>query len=570
MPLLKENRQPMKRPPVIALAIFLLVASAATSAAQLPKSSPPPKAQPTGPVDPLGRQTPRSMVIGFLKYVARNDYSTAARYLQQPPGQTVDLPQLVKEIQILRPKYQGDVSLLSDDPNGVVDPGLPPGEVRAGVLELGGRTVDLILVRVNDPIWGKIWLVSQQTVASLPGLVALAERESPTAADRIRRVVLGGPQLMGISSGQWLGWLISIPVSWFLAWLVGFLVSAPRRIWRTVRKVSLQTVWETPLGVPLRCMIAILLHSVFVFLLQPLVLFRFYYFRFMAALFVGCLAWFLSRLTDLGFDRALNVTRTQQRGGESILVLMRKLNHVVISIAAVVAGLALLGLNITTTLAGLGIGGLAIALGAQKTLENLIGGISLLMDRAVHVGDFCKIGDQVGSVEDVGLRSLKLRTIDQNLLVVPNGMLAQMQFENMKDRPKLLIHQNFSLRIETQVEQLRFVLDSVQRMLNEHSAIESGTSRLRVIDFAGAAFELELFAYGKTGNWAEFTAIRQDVILKIAEIVKAAGTRFAAPTQLTYLARDAGVDTEKADDVVRHVTELRANGAFSIPGETRP
>jgi len=141
---------------------------------------------------------------------------------------------------------------------------------------------------------------------------------------------------------------------------------------------------------------------------------------------------------------------------------------------------------------------------------------------------------------------------------------------NLKDRPKLLIHQNFSLRIETEVEQLRFVLDGVQRMLNEHPAIEAGTSRLRVIDFAGAAFELELFAYAKTGNWADFTAIRQAVILKIAEIVKAAGTRFAAPTQLTYLARDAGVDTEKANDVVRHVTDLRANDAFSIPGETGP
>ena len=145
-----------------------------------------------------------------------------------------------------------------------------------------------------------------------------------------------------------------------------------------------------------------------------------------------------------------------------------------------------------------------------------------------------------------------------------------MQFENLKARSKLLIHQNFSLRIETQVEQFRFVLDATQKILNEHPRIEPGTSRLRVTDFAGAAFELELFAYGKTGNWAEFTAIRQDVILKIAEIVKVTGTWFAAPTQLTYLARDAGVNTEKGNDVVRHVTELRANGAFSIPGETGP
>jgi MscS family membrane protein len=191
------------------------------------------------------------------------------------------------------------------------------------------------------------------------------------------------------------------------------------------------------------------------------------------------------------------------------------------------------------------------------------------MDKAVNVGDFCRIGDRIGTVEDIGLRSLKLRTLDQNLLVVPNGALAQMQFENMRARRKLLINQNFSLRIETQVEQLRFVLDRVKSMLNEHPAIESGSSRVRVIGFAGAAFELELFAYGKTGDWGELTAIRQDVILKIADIVEAAGTRFAAPTRLTYLSTEAGVDKEKTSEILHHMTELPATDSSSFPSEAR-
>ena len=229
---------------------------------------------------------------------------------------------------------------------------------------------------------------------------------------------------------------------------------------------------------------------------------------------------------------------------------MQRMNHVGILIIALLVALAFLGLNVTTALAGLGIGGLAVALAAQKTLENLIGGISLLLDRAIQVGDFCKIGDRVGTVADIGLRSLKLRTLDQNLLVVPNGVLAQMQFENMKDRPKLLLQQTFSLRIETQVEQLRFVLDGVQKMLDEDPAVESGSSRLRVTNFAGAAFELELFAFVKTGDFREFTGIRQEIILKIAGIVEAAGTRFAAPTRLTYQSKDPGVDTDKASDIV--------------------
>jgi MscS family membrane protein len=200
--------------------------------------------------------------------------------------------------------------------------------------------------------------------------------------------------------------------------------------------------------------------------------------------------------------------------------------------------------------------------------ENLIGGITLLMDKAVHVGNFCKIGNQLGIVEDVGLRSVKVRTLDQSLLIVPNGALAQMQFENFGPRRKCLLNQLFSLRIETEVEQLRFVLDRVQSMLNQQPTIDSG-SRIRVASFAGAAFQLELWAYVKTSDWAEFTVIRQDVILKIAEIVETAGTRFAAPTQLTDLSRDAGLDPEKANGVLRRVTELDPSDTFRFPGEPR-
>jgi MscS family membrane protein len=281
-------------------------------------------------------------------------------------------------------------------------------------------------------------------------------------------------------------------------------------------------------------------------------LYRVYYTRLIAALLVAGGAWLVSRITDRGFHHAVNHTQAHGAGGESILIVMQRLTRVLMVIIVFVAALALFGLHVGTALAGLGIGGLAIALAAQKSLENLIGGVSLLMDKAVHVGNSCKIGTQVGTVEDIGLRSIKLRTSDQSLLVVPNGLLAQMQFENFGPRQKCLLNQHFSLRIETQVEQLRLVLDRVQSMLDEHPAIETGTSRISVTNFAGAAFELELSAFAKTSDWKEFTIIRQEVILKIAEIVEAAGTRFAAPTQLTYLSRDARIDAEKANDMVRH------------------
>jgi len=506
--------------------------------------------------------------MGLLRYAEGQDFANAARYLQPTPGQDTNLVQRAKELQALHARFRGEIDLLSDDPNGSVEAGLPSGQVRAGVLVVGGTTTDVILVRVDDPDSGKIWLISKETVASIPGLYAQMESEGPTLADRIVPATLSGRRLLGMSLAQWLGWLLSIPISWSLAWLLSFLLSAPRRIWHKLRKLPIRTVWQTSLGMPLKCIMAILMHSVFVYLLEPPLLYRAYYFRFMAALLAVCFAWLVSRIADRSFDHAVNRSQAQNRGGESILVLLQRLARIVMLIIAFVAALALFGINVKTTLAGLGIGGLAIALGAQKSLENLIGGISLLMDKAVHVGNFCKIGNQLGTVEDIGLRSVKVRTLDQSVLVVPNGALAQMQFENFAPRQKCLLNQLFSLRIETQVEQLRFLLDRVQSMLDQQPTIDTG-SRIRVANFAGAAFELELWAYIKTSDWAEFTVIRQDVILKIAEIVATAGTRFAPPTQLTYLSSDTAFDAEKANDIVRRVTELRASDSFRFPGESR-
>jgi MscS family membrane protein len=555
----------------VALATFIFVVSAPNSHAQLPtpSSTPPAKAEPIAPIDPLGRATPRGAVMGLLKCTESEDYETAARYLQPTPGEDTNLEQRVKELYALHGRFKGSVSLLSDDPNGTVEPGLPPGEVRAGALAVGRTTVDIILVRVNDPESGKIWLISKETVANLPKLYAQMESEAPTIVDRIVPAALTGRRLLGMSLAQWLGWLISIPISWLLAWLLTFLFSVPTWIQCKIRKLRFRPVWKTRVGMPLQGIVAILMHSFFVYLLEPPLLYRVYYARLMAMLLMGCFVWLVSTIADQGFEHAVTLTRTQHKGGESILIVMQRLTRIVLLIIAFVAAMAIFGLNVKTTLAGLGIGGLAIALAAQKTLENLIGGVSLLMDKAIRVGDFCQIGDQLGTVEDIGLRSLKLRTLDQNLSVVPNGSLAQMQFQNMARRSKLLINQTFSLRIETQPEQLRYVLDRVQSMLDQHPAIESGSCRVRVMSFVGSAFQMELFAYGKTGDWAQFTGIRQDVILKIAEIVAASGTRFAAPTQLTYLSRDKGVDAERANDLVGRRTEPQASDVFRFPGEAR-
>ena len=352
-----------------ALALFFS-GSSPTTLAQLSRSPAPPpsKAEST---DPLHRETPRSALEAFLRHEGRQDFATAAHYLQALPGEEGNLPEEARELQALRGSFKGDLALVSNEPDGAVEPGLPPGEVRAGLLKVGSATADVILVRVNDPNYGKIWLVSNETVAKIPGLYAQVQGQGPTAVEGIVPATLRSHHLLGMSLAQWIGWILSIPVSWFLAWLLAFLSSVPRRIWRAARKVSFKTIWETNLGLPLLCILAIVVHGIFVYLLEPPLLYREYYFRFLAAVLVTCLAWLVSRVADLGFEHAVNRRRTTGRGGESILVLVQRVNRITLLIIAFVAALALFGVNVKTTLAGLGIGGLAIALVRRKLLRTL-------------------------------------------------------------------------------------------------------------------------------------------------------------------------------------------------------
>src|SRR5271168_4145323 len=279
MPLITKNRQGRGQALHwvdalrLSLAIFLLVGLIADSSAQLsqPAAPPPSKAEPSAipavTSDPLGRETPRSSLMGLLEYEQLEDFATAARCLQPTPGQN-NLEQRAKEFQALHSRFDAKIALLSDDPNGTVDAGLPPGELRAGVLAVGDKATDVILVRVDDPASGKIWLVSQETIAKIPGLYAQMEREESTAAEPIAPAALSRRHVLGMSFAQWLGWLVSIPICWLLAWLSTFLLSAPRRVWCKLRNLPYTTLWDTPLGMPLRCILAISMHALFVYRLE--------------------------------------------------------------------------------------------------------------------------------------------------------------------------------------------------------------------------------------------------------------------------------------------------------------
>ncbi len=224
------------------------------------------------------------------------------------------------------------------------------------------------------------------------------------------------------------------------------------------------------------------------------------------------------------------------------------------SAGLLVMGADRLGLPVFGIIAGLGVGGLAIALAAQPTIENLIGGLSLFADRPIRVGDLCQFGEAKGIIEAIGIRSTRIRGADRTLTAIPNAVLSKLPVANLSQRDRMLIQCQLGMRYETSPEQVRYLLAKIREMLLAHPRIHPDPVRVRFIGFGASSLDLEVFAYVTTRDWSEFLGIREEVFLRIMDIVKESGTGFAFPSQTLYLAQDHGPNaprTEAAQTQVR-------------------
>lgn len=245
-------------------------------------------------------------------------------------------------------------------------------------------------------------------------------------------------------------------------------------------------------------------------------------------------------------------------------VLFRVLSSAV-AIILVFVGAERLGIPVVPLLAGLGVGGLALALAAQPTIENLIGGIMLYSDRPVRVGDLCSFGDLRGRVENIGLRSTRIRSIDRKLITVPNAEFAKMNLINFTMRDRMLLRATLGLRYETTPEQLRYVLAKIRELLIGHPRILPVPMRVRFVEFGAYSLDVEIFAFANTQLFPEFTAIREDILLRVIDIIEEAGTGFAFPSQIAYLARDGGIDEERGKIASAQVRRWRESDELPFP-----
>jgi len=220
---------------------------------------------------------------------------------------------------------------------------------------------------------------------------------------------------------------------------------------------------------------------------------------------------------------------------------VRLINRLSKAAAVIVAGLVLLylaGIDLTAVLAGLGVGGLAIGFGAQKTIENLFGGIMVISDKPVNVGEVCRAGEYFGVVEDIGLRSTRIRTLNRTVVSIPNGQLASMSLENFTVRDRIWLHHTVGLRCQTTADQVRRVLAGIRRLLETHPKVDCTSARIRFVGINGLSLELEIFAYVLEHDQAAFLAVQEDLLLKIMDVIDTSGTSLAFPLPAALLASE--------------------------------
>jgi len=526
----------------------------------------PAKPEPTVPPDPLGRETPRGSLLGFIKAAQDERYNIAVQYFQ-PPGnrrrrEEQDDEELAAQLlAIFNQKFAGALDLISHDPAGRLDDGLPPDEERVpGAADFSEKN-PILLIRLDEDQGRKLWYFSRSSLDHVPQIY-----DSLTFPELEKKIpeTLVAHRLLSMPLWQWIAILLFIPAAWLAGRLLTLLsVFLIGRLRKARGKPAL------PFGRffrvdPVTLTLAILLHYLFVGYIGTSLIYRLYYRHVVWIFLAFAFYWILTRITRAISGRiGASLTTRGMLAERSIVSLIRRFTEISIFILVSLLVLRNLGVDVSTALAGVGIGGLALGLGAQKTFENMFGGISILFDKVIQIGDTCRINNQTGMVEDIGLRSTRLRTPERTLLSIPNGVMSSVTLENLRFRDKFLCQQTIRLRYDLAPDHVRYVLGKIHDLLIEDSKVEDSSARVRFTRFAEYALEVEVYCYILEPEYSEYLATQEQLFLKIMDTIEKAGAVVALPTQTTFVTRDSWVDPQKAKAAQAAVEKARDPG---VPG----
>jgi MscS family membrane protein len=502
--------------------------------------------------DQLGRDTPYGTVFGFLQAAQSGDYSIAAQYLQMTPARRQSEGDALAEKLYVAMNIAFAGSLRpSRQPEGTPQEDVPLDRQKLGTMSAGDVDASLELVRVTDPSAGKIWLISSDTLASVPELydqVAARRVETRLPSWTVKH------QFAGMPLWQWFALLLLVPVAAAAAWLLLVLLQIPLRWWARRHEQAELEHWRS-VSSAAWLLVGTVIHRIVASYLGLPLLPRHYYNQLVAVVVIVGAFWILWRIIRWFLQRVRRRALASGHSGTgSLMLLGERIVKAVVVLMALFLILGVLGFNMSTALAGVGIGTLAVGFGAQQTIANLFGGVSVLGDEVIRVGDVCKFGDRTGTVEDIGLRSTRVRTEERTLLAIPNGTVAAINVENLSRRDKILFKTVLGLHTDTSPDHLRHVLTEIRGVLSSHAKIEKETIRVRLTELTSGSLDVEVLCYVLTRDFNEFAEVREDLLLRIMDFVEESGTNLASASQTLYLSGDPSkkdqieAASKKADD----------------------
>lgn len=477
--------------------------------------------------DLLGRETPRSTISGLIRALAEHDYDRAAEYFDLPAKssrQRAVAEVRAREFQALLDSGGSlqPYAALSNEATGRIGDDMPVDQEKVGEITIKGRKIPVLLSRGEED-GQQIWRIAPETAAQ----VAAASGRTPglLRAQRTQFTVAGAPLK------DW-GMLVGLAVLVFGGlWLVAtLLVAIMRRLVADPAANGVYRFTEAALP-PLGLLIAVVVFFEWAERLPVAIVARQTLLRYTGILLVIAFVWFGLRLVDAVAQLA--ITRMQRRGRRqvvSVIVLLRRTAKVVLLIFFGIGILDTFGIDVTTGIAALGIGGIALALGAQKTVENLVGSVTVIADRPAQVGDFIKVGDVIGTVEDVGIRSTRIRTLGRTLVTIPNGDFSARQIENFAARDRFLFNPIIAIDYRTSAAKLEEATRIVREVLLGHEHIGEG-ARANVSAIADRSFHIETFAYIEVPDWDPSVLVREELVMSIVKGLEEAGIALAFPAQ---------------------------------------
>ena len=484
-----------------------------------------------GPPDEYGRTTPRSSTLGLARALDEMDFETAVHYmdLRNLPFtvEEADGPELARKLLIVADRSMiVDYEAISDDPDGHAEDGLPSYRDRITTIKTREGLVDILMQKVPRGDGVFIWKLSNATVAMIPALNK--EFGYGPIGDKLS-LIFPHYYFMGLELWQWGMVLVLLVAGFIFAYVITWLLFKLITLYTKERLVRA----EKFVNGPLRILIMVLFFRSTFDLVAPTLVARA---LFEARTFlIIAVVWVLLGFVDLVMYRIAE--RMKRQGHTDAVVLLRPATTVIkltLVFIGIVSWLDNIGYEVTTLLAGLGVGGIAIAFAAQRTLENVIGSITIYSSQPVHVGDFCKFGNTLGVVEEIGLRATQLRTLERTVVHIPNAKFSTDVIENLTQRDKILYRTRLRLSLQTTARQMQDVLEGIRELINKHEMIDEESSRVRFLEFGEYAQEIELYVYIRTQDFAEYLQYREDINLSITKIIESSGTQLVVPTRTTY------------------------------------